>query len=98
MREITLHWGKFMLTLHLLKQQFIIHTTEIRLEYFFFLSGFFALLRMRTLKARFLLLLALLYNQQKAALVAQNCFLKLFVITYSSLCISDIYGDTHSVL
>lgn len=32
MREITLHWGKFMLTLYLLKQQFFIYTTEIRLE------------------------------------------------------------------
>lgn len=38
MREITLHWGKFMLTLHLLKQQFFIYTSEIRLEAVFFFS------------------------------------------------------------
>lgn len=35
MTEITLHWGKFMLTLHLLKQRFFIYASEIRLD-----SGF----------------------------------------------------------
>lgn len=64
MREITLNWGKFMLTLHLLKQELFIYISEIRLESgFFLLNGFIALLRMRTLKAHFLLNLALLYNQ-----------------------------------
>lgn len=35
MREITLHGGKFRLTLQLLRQQFLIYTSGIRVE-----SGF----------------------------------------------------------
>ena len=91
MREVTLHHGKFRLTLQLLRQQFSIQTI-----WFCLLSGFITLSRVRTLKVPFFTTFCFVAQYIKNCFncMACNCFLKLLVTTYSSSCISYTYEDT----